>query len=169
MKLMTLMNSTSSTHSPLRQFIGLLGWIGLCFSAAASAVFVSTDGWYAALLKPSWNPPAWVFGPAWTTLYLMMATAAWLVWREGGWKQQGRALTLFLVQWLLNALWTPLFFGMHQTGLALVEILLLWLMIAATLRAFWRVKKSAGWLMVPYLAWVSFATVLNYTIWRLNA
>ena len=125
--------------------------------------------WYAALHKPSWNPPPWVFGPAWTFLYITMAVAAWLVWREGGWKAQRRALGLFIVQWFLNALWTPLFFGAHRPGVAFGEIVLLWLAIAATLVAFWRVKKAAGLLLVPYLAWVSFAAALNFTIWRLNS
>ena len=127
------------------------------------------DGWYAALHKPSWNPPAWVFGPAWSLLYILMAVAAWLVWREGGWKTQGRALGLFLLQWLLNALWTPLFFGMHRPGLAFAENVILWLVLAATLASFWRVRKVAGVLLVPYLAWVSFAAALNFTVWRLNA
>ena len=125
--------------------------------------------WYAALHKPSWNPPPWVFGPAWTFLYITMAVAAWVVWREGGWKAQRRALGLFIVQWFLNALWTPLFFGAHLPGVAFGEIVLLWLAIAATLVAFWRVKKAAGLLLVPYLAWVSFAAALNFTIWRLNS
>lgn len=125
--------------------------------------------WYAALHKPSWNPPPWVFGPAWTFLYITMAVAAWLVWREGGWKAQRRALGLFIVQWFLNALWTPLFFGAHLPGVAFGEIVLLWLAIAATLVAFWRVKKAAGLLLVPYLAWVSFAAALNFSIWRLNS
>ena len=125
--------------------------------------------WYAALHKPSWNPPPWVFGPAWTFLYITMAVAAWLVWREGGWKAQRRALGLFIVQWFLNALWTPLFFGAHRPGVAFGEIVLLWLAIAATLVAFWLVKKAAGLLLVPYLAWVSFAAALNFTIWRLNS
>jgi tryptophan-rich sensory protein len=98
-----------------------------------------------------------------------MAVAAWLVWREGGWKTQGRALGLFLLQWLLNALWTPLFFGLHRPGLAFAEIVILWLVLAATLASLWRVRKVAGVLLVPYLAWVSFAAVLNFTIWRLNA
>ncbi len=149
--------------------LALAGWLALCFSAAGSAVLVSIDGWYAALSKPSWNPPAWVFGPAWTLLYGMMAVAAWLVWREGGWKVQGRSLGLFLLQWLLNALWTPIFFGMHRPGLAFAEIVMLWLVLAATLWSFWRVKKAAGVLLMPYLAWVSFAAVLNFTIWRLNS
>ena len=162
---------TTTQPSPLsagRQTIALIGWLALCFAAAGTAVFVSTDGWYAALHKPSWNPPAWLFGPAWTLLYITMAVAAWLVWREGGWKTQGRTLGLFLLQWLLNALWTPLFFGLHRPGLAFAEIILLWLAIAATLALFWRVRKAAGVLLVPYLAWVSFAAALNFTIWRLN-
>jgi tryptophan-rich sensory protein len=155
---------TRSRHPVL----GYFAWLALCFAASASAVFVSTGGWYAELHKPTWNPPAWVFSPAWTLLYILMATAAWLVWREGGWKAQGRALSLFLVQWLLNALWTPLFFGMHQTGLAFAEIVLLWVMIVLTLNAFWKVKPSAGLLMLPYLAWVTYAAALNFTIWRMN-
>lgn len=151
------------------QALALTGWPALCFAAAATGVFVSTGDWYAALHKPSWNPPPWVFGPAWTFLYITMAVAAWLVWREGGWKAQRRALGLFIVQWFLNALWTPLFFGAHLPGVAFGEIVLLWLAIAATLVAFWRVKKAAGLLLVPYLAWVSFAAALNFTIWRLNS
>lgn len=163
------MTTTQSSHpSAGRSIIALIGWLVLCFAAAGTAVFVSTDGWYAALNKPSWNPPAWLFGPAWTLLYITMAVAAWLVWREGGWKAQGRTLGLFLLQWLLNALWTPLFFGLHRPGLAFAEIILLWLAIAATLVSFWRVRQVAGILLVPYLAWVSFAAALNFTIWRLN-
>jgi benzodiazapine receptor len=163
------MTTTQSSHpSAGRSIIALIGWLVLCFAAAGTAVFVSTDGWYVALHKPSWNPPAWLFGPAWTLLYITMAVAAWLVWREGGWKAQGRSLGLFLLQWFLNALWTPLFFGLHRPGLAFAEIVLLWLAIAATLVSFWRVRQVAGILLVPYLAWVSFAAALNFTIWRLN-
>lgn len=150
------------------QALALIGWLALCFAAAGTAAFVSIDGWYAALQKPSWNPPPWVFGPAWTVLYFCMAVAAWLVWREGGWKTQGRALGLFLVQWALNALWTPIFFGLHRPGLAFAEIVILWLLLAATLAAFWRINKAAGALLVPYLTWVSFAAALNFAIWRLN-
>ena len=156
--------STSKTHPRL----ALVGWLILSFAASISAVFVSTNGWYAGLTKPPWNPPAWAFGPAWTLLYALMAVAAWLVWREGGWKVQRLALVLFLLQWLLNALWTPLIFGMHRSGLAVAEIILLWLALAATLRSFWRVRRVAGVLLVPYLAWVTFAAALNFAIWRLN-
>lgn len=151
-----------------RQVLGLAGWLVLCFSAAATAVFISPGDWYSQLHKPSWTPPSWLFGPAWTLLYAMMATAAWLVWRCDGWRAQRRALGWFLLQWLLNALWTPLFFGLHRTGLALAEILALWAVLAMTLVAFWRVRPLAGWLMLPYLAWVSFAAVLNGAIWWLN-
>jgi benzodiazapine receptor len=147
----------------------LVGWLALTFAAAATGVFVSPGGWYASLAKPAWNPPGWLFGPVWTLLYAMMAVAAWLVWREGGWKAQRRALGLYLVQWALNALWTPLFFGLQRPGLALVEIITLDAAVLVTLVAFWRVRRTAGLLLVPYMLWVAFATVLNITIWRLNA
>ena len=149
--------------------VALFAWLVFCLSASATAVFLSTGGWFAKLHKPSWNPPSWVFGPVWTLLYILMAIAAWLVWRQGGWKSQRLALGAFLLQWLLNALWTPLFFGMHQLGLAFGEIILLWLVLALTAILFWQVKKSAGWLLLPYLAWVSFAAALNFSIWRLNS
>ena len=162
------MNATKPSSNPAsRQILVLAGWLALCFAASGTAVFVSTGGWYASLHKPSWNPPAWVFAPVWTLLYVMMAIAAWLVWREGGWKAQGRALGLFLLQWLLNALWTPLFFGMRRSRLAFVEITTRWLVLAAALVWFWQ-RKAAGVLLSPYLAWVSFAAALNFNIWRLN-
>ena len=151
-----------------RQALALVGWLVFCFAASGTAVFVSTGDWYAGLLKPPWNPPAWIFGPAWSLLYVMMAVATWLVWREGGWKRQRPALTFFLIQWLLNALWTPLFFGMHRSGLAFAEIIFLCLVLSATLRLFWQASKLAGALLVPYLAWITFAATLNYAIWRMN-
>jgi tryptophan-rich sensory protein len=163
------MNTINPSSRPSgRQTLALIGWLVLCFAASGTAVFVSIGGWYSSLNKPSWNPPPWIFGPVWSLLYMMMAVAAWLVWREGGWKQHGRTLGLFLLQWLLNALWTPLFFGMHRSGLAFAEIIMLWIVLAATLRLFWQVSKVAGVLLVPYLAWVSLAAALNFAIWRLN-
>ena len=98
----------------------------------------------------------------------MMAVAAWAVWRCGGWRVQWRALGLFLLQWLLNAIWTPLFFGLHWPGVAFAEIPALWMVLLVTLLAFWRVRPLAGWLLVPYLAWVTFASTLNGAIWWLN-
>ncbi len=160
--------SATQCFSAVRQAMTLIGWLGLSFAAAGTAAFVSTDDWYLGLNKPAWNPPAWVFAPTWTFLYATMAVAAWLVWREGGWRAQGRALGLFLLQWALNALWTPLFFGLHRPGHALIDILALWLVLAATLIAFWRVRRAAGVLLLPYLAWVTVATVLNCAIWRMN-
>ena len=162
----TVLKTTDNLNE--RQLIVFFGWLIVSFCPAATAVFVSTDGWYATLRTPSWNPPAWVFGPVWTVLYFLIAVAAFQVWRQGGWRQQSVPLSLFLVQLVLNAIWTPLFFGMNRLGLAFGDIVVLWLIVAATLVAFLRVKTSAGLLLVPYLAWVSLATALNYTIWRLN-
>ena len=151
-----------------KTILGLIGWLAACFAAAAFGGLFVPDEWYAALRKPSWNPPGWVFGPVWTALYTMMGVAAWLVWRQGGWGKQRQPLLIFLVQLALNALWTPLFFGLHRPGLAFAEIVLLWLAIATTLAAFRPVSRAAAWLLVPYLAWVSFAAALNFTLWRLN-
>ncbi|MBU6301482.1 MAG: tryptophan-rich sensory protein [Verrucomicrobia bacterium] len=150
------------------QALALAGWVALCFAAAATAAFVSKDGWYQALAKPSWNPPSRVFAPVWTTLYFLMAVSAWLVWRQGGWRGQARALGAFLVQWALNALWTPLFFGLHRPDLAMLDIAALWIALALTLALFWKVSRLAAALLVPYLGWVGFAAALNFAIWRLN-
>ena len=154
--------------SPGKTILGLCGWVLLCFAAASPGALSPPGEWYAALQKPSWNPPGWIFGPVWSALYTMMAVAAWLVWRRGGFAAQGRPLGAFLAQLALNALWTPLFFGLHRPGVAFAEILLLWLAIAWTIALFWRVQRAAAWLLVPYLAWVGFAAVLNGTLWRLN-
>jgi benzodiazapine receptor len=160
--------ASASRETAGRQVLALAGWLILCFAASATAVFVSTGGWYARLAKPPWNPPAWVFGPVWTLLYAMMATAAWWVWRHGGRTANQRALRLFLLQWVLNALWTPLFFGLHSPGWAFADILALWAVLAATVLSFWRVSVVAGVLLSPYLAWVTFAAALNFEIWQLN-
>ena len=163
------MNDTHpSPRHGRRAILVLAGWLVFCMAASGTAFFVSTGGWYASLRKPAWNPPPWIFGPVWTLLYVMMAVSAWLVWREGGWKRHAVPLGLFLCQWLLNVLWTPLFFGMHRAGLACIEIVALWCAIAAILGLFWRVKKAAGLLLVPYLAWVTFAAALNFALWHMN-
>src|SRR5512134_3395392 len=117
----------------VRKFLAFLASLAVCFGAAAMGALFMPGEWYASLKKPSWNPPGWIFGPVWTTLYTMMAVAAWLVWKRGGFAAQRRPLTLFLVQLALNAAWTPLFFGLHWPGVAFTEIVLIWLAIAATL------------------------------------
>jgi translocator protein len=164
----TAQRSNPVPPSRLRAVLALGGWLVASFSAATLGAFFSPGEWYAALAKPSWNPPAWLFGPVWSALYTMMAVAAWLVWKRGGFAAQRTPLALFLVQLALNAAWSPLFFGLQWPGVAFAEILLLWLAILATLVTFLRVNQVAGWLLAPYLAWVSFAAVLNFTLWRMN-
>ncbi len=154
---------------PRHPLLTLAGWLLLCFAAASLGGLFGPGEWYASLKKPAWNPPGWIFGPVWTALYTMMAVAAWLVWRQGGWVKQRKPLTFFLIQLALNALWTPLFFGWHHPGIAFAEIVLLWLAIALTLTAFRPVSRGAAWLLAPYLAWVSFAAALNFALWRLNS
>lgn len=124
--------------------------------------------WHAALAKPSWNPPNWLFGPVWTLLYTMMAVAVWLVWRERGWSGAREQLILFGMQLALNAAWSWLFFGLHRPDLALIDIVLLWLAILLTILSFREFSQTAAWLLVPYLAWVTFATLLNLALWRMN-
>ncbi|WP_300618800.1 TspO/MBR family protein [Dokdonella sp.] len=156
--------------STRQQLIGLIAWLALCFAAAAIGGIASIQAasFYAGLVRPEWAPPAAWFGPVWTALYALMAIAAWLVWRSGGFRAARGALTLFLVQLALNALWSWLFFRWKLGALAVIEIALLWLLVVATLFAFWRVRKMAGALLLPYLLWVGFATALCYSVWRLN-
>lgn len=139
--------------------------VGALSGLAAGGDFV---GYFNALEKPPGTPPPAAFGPAWGALYLLMGVAAWLVWREGLTQQTALALGLFAAQLVLNFAWSLIFFGQHRVGVALLEIALLWLTILATIIAFWRVRPAAGALLLPYLAWVSFATYLNAGIWRLN-
>ena len=125
----------------------------------------SVGGWYAGLAKPSWRPPNWLFGPVWTALYAMMAVSAWLVWKRVGF---GPALLVFAIQLLINGIWSPVFFGAHSLGGGLVVIVALWFGIVGTIAMFWPISLTAALLLVPYLAWVSFAAVLNFAIWYLN-
>lgn len=151
--------------------IVLVASIATCLGAGGLGAMATTpeiDGWYRTIEKPSWNPPDAVFGPVWTTLYIMMAVSAWLVWRTDKAIASKLPLSLFGVQLLLNVGWSWIFFHFHQLGWAFAEIIVLWLAIVATTLAFFRVSKLAGALMVPYLAWVSFASVLNFAIWRLS-
>ena len=152
--------------------LGLLAFVVVCFGAAAiGSAFTGSalSDWYPGLEKPSFNPPNWLFGPVWTVLYLAMAVAGWLVWRREGFSGATAPLAVFGVQLALNLLWSGLFFGLRSPGLALGEIIVLWVAILATIVLFRRVSTPAALLLVPYLAWVTFAAVLNFEIWRLNA
>lgn len=149
--------------------VGLAAWAALCFGAAAVGARFTPGEWYAGLAKPAWTPPDWVFGPVWTLLYLFLALAAWQVWRRHGFSGAGGALGLFLVQLFFNALWSWIFFGLKQPGWALADLSALWLTALAATLAFWRLEPVAGWLMVPYMAWLSFAGALNFALWRLNS
>jgi translocator protein len=147
----------------------LLFFMGITALAAAIGGVASAHApsFYKMLAKPAWAPPAWVFGPTWTVLYVLMAFSAWLVWMRGGWKAKV-PLMLYFAQLVLNALWTWLFFRWRLGGWALVEIVFLWLVLLLTFICFWRVRTMAGVLLLPYLAWVTFAAVLTAEIWRLN-
>lgn len=156
--------------TPLADGLTLVAWILLLVALGAGVgILFGADEWYDALLKPTFNPPAAVFGPVWTALYAVMAAALWLVWRSRDDVAMRRtALRLFWVQFALNLLWSPLFFGLHSPGMAFVDICLLWTAVLATALAFGKVRPLAGYLMVPYVLWVSFALVLNGTIWLMN-
>jgi tryptophan-rich sensory protein len=159
------MTTAPAVHRP--------SWWGLLpFAAAVAAAALigglgvaGTAAEYQNLEQPSWAPPSWLFGPVWTVLYAMIAVAGWLVWRRTGWN---RALTVYAVQLVLNALWTPIFFGFGRYGLALVDIVAMWLLIGATIFLFRPISRTAAWLLVPYWAWVTFATALNAAIWSAN-
>lgn len=153
-------------------------WTGLIFFLLASlgagglgslATAPEIDGWYRGITKPEWNPPDWVFAPVWTTLYLMMGIAAWLVWKPAGCRRVFVPLMWFVIQLALNVAWSWVFFGNHQIGWAAVEIVFLWMAILMTTVQFYRCSKPAGLLMAPYLGWVTFAAILNVAIWQLNA
>lgn len=140
------------------EFVGILG------SVFTISVIPT---WYAALTKPALNPPAWIFGPVWTTLYLLMGISLWLIWKNDS-KEKNRAIWLFAVQLALNAIWSPIFFGVQSVSSALAIIVLLWIAIVLTILMFRKISKTAAWLLVPYIAWVSFASYLNYMLWVLN-
>lgn len=152
------------------QILGLVGWLVVSFVAAAigAAASIEAGPFYTQLVRPDWAPPPSIFGPVWSVLYALMGIAAWQVWRVGGFRASKSALTLFLVQLALNALWSWLFFGWHRGALAFIDILVLWALIVVTVISFWRVKRLAGALLIPYLLWVSFAVALNYSVWQLN-
>ena len=156
--------------SPVKQALGLAGWLADTFSAGAVGAIASASAaaFYGQLARPFWAPPSWLFGPVWSLLYLLMGIAAWLVWREHGFRGAASALRLFAAQLLANALWTWIFFVWQQGALSLAGSVVLWALIACTLAAFWRRQRLAALLLVPYLAWVGFATALTAALWRLN-
>ena len=167
----------SNSPSRFRSVLALAGFLLLCYAVAAIGAYSTTPAiptWYADLTKPSFNPPNWIFAPVWTALYALMALAAWLIWRTPTEPQTLQdsarldALIAFYIQLVLNFLWTPIFFHYHQILVAAVIILLLWLAILLTIVLFWRVRPLAGVLLMPYIAWVTFATALNLAILRLN-
>lgn len=139
------------------------GFIGSFFTSPA------IQGWYANIIKPSFNPPSWIFGPVWTVLFIMMGIAAAIIWSKGlDDKAVKIALIVFIVHLVLNVLWSVFFFGMQNPGLAFIDIIVLWLMIALVIYLFYMIDHRAGYILIPYILWVSFAAVLNFTIWRLN-
>src|SRR5579862_5761728 len=154
-----------------RDWIALVMFFGICFAVGASgSVFTASSAktWYPGLLKPPGTPPPWVFGPVWSILYLLMAAAAWLVWRKRIHEDVSLALALFVAQLILNGLWSVIFFGLRKPGAALAEIIVLLATIAMTVMRFAELSPLAFWLMMPYGAWVSYASYLNFGIWRLN-
>ncbi len=151
-----------------RNILGLVGWLVASFAAGWIGSRFMPGAWYEALAKPSWTPPGTVFAPVWTLLYALMGVAAWLVWRRAGFAGAGWALWLFIAQLVLNALWSYLFFGVHRIDLAFFEVVVLWGLILIVAVLFWREARAAGLLMLPYLAWVAFASCLTFALWQMN-
>lgn len=155
-----------------RDWAALIGFIALAQAAGLiGSLFTAPaiEGWYSTLARPELAPPNWVFAPVWTTLFVLMGIAAFLVWREGTGKRAVRiALGIFVLQLALNTLWSVIFFGLQSPGFAFADLIVLWLAIAATIVKFAPLSKTAAWLLLPYIAWVSFAAYLNYAIWMLN-
>ena len=152
------------------QALGLVGWFLLTLAAASVGVITSARAasFYGQLSQPAWAPPAWLFGPMWSVLYVLMTVAAWLVWRAHGFSGAGLGLGLFVVQLVANALWSWLFFVLRRGALSTAEIAVLWLLILATIIAFWPLHRLAALLLVPYLVWVSVASALTVSLWRAN-
>ena len=149
-------------------FSSLIFFVAVSFAAGATGLIFRPGNWYRQLDKPWWRPPDWLFGPVWTVLYALIGLSGWLVWREAGLFGATLPLSVYAVQLILNAAWTPIFFGLHRLGLATAEILVLWASIVATIVLFYPISSTAALLLVPYLAWVSFASVLTFSIWRRN-
>jgi translocator protein len=162
----------NSGRELLINIAGLIFWLGICYLTAWIGAQISPgigpSGWYESLSKPAWNPPAWLFGPVWTILYTMMGIAAWIIWKRHGFHGAKIALIFFVIQLVLNGAWSWIFFGARSPGWAFIEILFLLSAIGITAFLFQKKSKPAGWLMVPYILWVSFAAALNGAIWWMN-
>lgn len=152
----------------MKKYIAFLISIIIAFIPSMIGVFYRPGAWYLEIAKPEWNPPGWIFGPVWTMLYLSMAVAAWLVWQQREKIEIKIPLIIYSIHLILNALWSWIFFGIHNLPLSVIEILLLWASIVGTIILFYKIRKLAGLILIPYLLWVSFASYLNYTIWVLN-
>lgn len=153
------------------KWVKLLVFVSICLLVATMGALLtasSVTSWYTTINKPTWTPPNWLFGPVWTTLYLMMAVAGWLVWQQGS-KARRLPITLFSIQLFLNLIWSGLFFTLQNPILGFIDIVLLWLAIVSTMIAFWPVSRLASLLLSPYLVWVSYATALNFAIWQMNS
>jgi tryptophan-rich sensory protein len=157
---------------PKHHWLSLFVLIAATFGASAFGALATSSSlstWYHTLAKPAWNPPQSIFGPVWATLYLVMAIAAWLVWKRGSETEVIPAMTTYFGQLVLNVLWPLIFFGLKEPGWAIIDVLALWLAIIVAIAQFGKVSRIAAWLLAPYLAWVTFASALNITIWRINA
>lgn len=158
------MKTAMSAHS----LTTLFGFIAACFVTAFIGSLFRPGDWYERLAKPSWRPPNGVFAPVWSVLYFSIAISGWLVWRKAGFVNAAFPLTAYFVQLVLNAAWSPIFFRVHRLDVGFFDISLLWLSIVTTIILFYPIQAAAALLLVPYLAWVSFAAALNFAIWRLN-
>ena len=152
----------------VKNLLGLAVWLLITFAAGWIGSQYMPGAWYESLVKPSWNPPNAIFAPVWSVLYILIGIAAWLVWRRSGFSVAAAALSIFIVQLFLNTLWLYLFFGLHRPDMAFFDIVALWVSILIVMVLFWREDRYAGALLLPYLAWVSFALYLNFTLWQLN-
>jgi len=149
--------------------LGLGVFALLALAAASSGAVFTPDAWYRTMNKPSWTPADWVFPTVWTPLYVLIAASGWLVWREAGLAGAALPLAVYVIQLVLNAGWSAIFFGLKKPGLAFVEVLTLWLSIALTMILFWPISTTAALLLAPYLLWVTIASALNFQVWRMNA
>ena len=153
--------------STQKLIISLIATIGI---GSLGGIFTIAEipNWYAGLNKPSFNPPNWLFGPVWTSLYTMMGVAFYLIWKQAETATRKKAILLFIIQFVLNFFWSIIFFSLHSIGAALIEIIVMWIFILLTIIQFSKLSKPAAWLLVPYIAWVSFASLLTASIWKLN-